>query len=303
MSALVSLFFNNLSPIFLISGSGFLIGKWLQVKPRIFSQVVFYIFSPCLVFKLLVNSQLGLSDFLRMGGFTVALMTLMGILAWLAGQVFRFERRMLVAVILTVTIMNAANYGLPVTLFAFGDDALAHATLFFITVSIMTNTGGILLASMGSSSLKQALVGLLKIPAIYALLLAMLINALGWQVPTPLMRTVDLLGNAAIPCQLVLLGLQVQAARWAGQTLALGVVAALRLLVSPLLAFGLSGIFGLQGLARQAGILEAAMPAAVLTTVLATEFDVEPSFVSVAVFVTTLLSPLTLTPLLAFLGA
>jgi hypothetical protein len=41
----------------------------------------------------------------------------------------------------------------------------------------------------------------------------------------------------------------------------------------------------------------------VLTTVVATEFDVEPSFVTAVVFVTTLLSPLTLTPLLYYMGA
>jgi predicted permease len=45
------------------------------------------------------------------------------------------------------------------------------------------------------------------------------------------------------------------------------------------------------------------MPVAVLTTILATEFDAQPSFVTAAVLITTLLSPLTLTPLLAFLGA
>ena len=43
--------------------------------------------------------------------------------------------------------------------------------------------------------------------------------------------------------------------------------------------------------------------AAVLTTMLATEFGAEPSYVSGVVFITTLLSPFTLTPLLALLGA
>jgi predicted permease len=57
------------------------------------------------------------------------------------------------------------------------------------------------------------------------------------------------------------------------------------------------------GPAQQAVVLEAGMPVAVLTTILATEFDVEPTFVTTAVLITTLLSPLTLTPLLAILGA
>jgi predicted permease len=45
------------------------------------------------------------------------------------------------------------------------------------------------------------------------------------------------------------------------------------------------------------------MPTAVMATVLATEFDVHPAFVTTVVTTTTLLSPLMLTPLLAFLGA
>jgi predicted permease len=77
----------------------------------------------------------------------------------------------------------------------------------------------------------------------------------------------------------------------------------MRLLIAPALAFGLTRLFGMTGPAYQAVVLEAGMPAAVLTTILATEFDAEPSFVTTAVLVSTLLSPLTLTPLLAILGA
>jgi predicted permease len=76
-----------------------------------------------------------------------------------------------------------------------------------------------------------------------------------------------------------------------------------RLLVAPLLAFGLTRLFGMSGPSYQAVVLESAMPVAVMTTILATEFDAEPTFVTASVLVTTLLSPLTLTPLLAFLGA
>ena len=77
----------------------------------------------------------------------------------------------------------------------------------------------------------------------------------------------------------------------------------LRLVAAPLFALALNLAFRLQGPAFQAGILESAMPTAVILTVLATEYDVDPSFVSTAVFTTTLLSPITITPLLAYLGA
>jgi hypothetical protein len=76
----------------------------------------------------------------------------------------------------------------------------------------------------------------------------------------------------------------------------------LRMLASPFIAWFLAPIMGLSGIGRQAGILQAAMPTAVLTTVIATEYDVEPEFVTGVVLVTTIISPLTLTPLLAILG-
>ena len=88
-----------------------------------------------------------------------------------------------------------------------------------------------------------------------------------------------------------------------GQVLPLILTSSMRLIIAPLLAMGLSKVFGMTGPAYQAVVLEAAMPVAVLTTILATEFDAQPSFVTAAVLVSTLLSPFTLTPLLAFLGA
>ena len=160
-----------------------------------------------------------------------------------------------------------------------------------------------MIASSGSTSLIQAIKGLIRLPTIYGLLLGILFVRLGWQLPSALDRTVALLADASIPAMLVLLGLQFVNLKMDGQFRPLILVTVMRLLVSPLLAFGLSRLFELTGPAHQASVLEAAMPAAVLNTVLATEFDSLPAFVTTAVLVTTLLSPFTLTPLLALLGA
>jgi predicted permease len=102
---------------------------------------------------------------------------------------------------------------------------------------------------------------------------------------------------------LVLLGMQLVNIRLNGQRLPLILTSSMRLLIAPLLAIALTRLFHVSIPATQAVVLEAAMPVAVMTTILATEFEVEPSFVTAAVLLTTLLSPLTLTPLLAFLGA
>jgi predicted permease len=73
------------------------------------------------------------------------------------------------------------------------------------------------------------------------------------------------------------------------------------MLIMPLIAFGLASFFQLTGPSRDAAILQAAMPSAVIITVLALEYNLEPALVTEAVVYTTLISPLTLTPLIAFL--
>jgi predicted permease len=72
--------------------------------------------------------------------------------------------------------------------------------------------------------------------------------------------------------------------------------------IGPLVGSGIAALFGLGGPSRQAGITEASMPTAVMTTILASEYQLESSLVTAIIFIGTILSPLTLTPLLYFLG-
>jgi malate permease and related proteins len=303
LSQLPVLFLDNLLPVFLVAGAGFLLGKLTLIDPRSLSQATFFIFGPCLVFSLITGTQMEGADIVRMIGFSFFIILLVGALTWMAGKAMKLERRLLMAVMLATMFMNAGNYGLSVNLFAFGEEALAHASLFFVTSAVMTYTVGVFIASMGSASMKKSFLTLFKLPVVYALLFGILFMTIGWSLPQPLERTINLVGTASIPVMLVLLGLQVGRLEWSVKYSALGLAAGMRLVIAPVLAVLFSSMFGLQGPARQAGILEAAMPTAVLSVVLSTEFDLEPSFMTSAVFVTTFLSPLTLTPLLAYLGA
>jgi predicted permease len=303
LSGLFALFFNNLFPILLVALIGFILAKVLKINPRPVSQVIFYIFSPVLVFKLITQSQLSNQDILRTLIFTMLLMVCVGALTWLLGGIFHFDRQTLAAVLITAMFMNSGNYGLPLTSFAFGETALAYASVFFVVNAMFTNTLGIVIASSGTMSISAAIKGLLKFPAIYALALGILFLQFGWKLPSGVDRTVTLLSNAAIPSMLVLLGMQLVNIKMDGHVRPLIVTSGMRLLIAPLIAFGLSRLFGMTGASYQAVVIESAMPVAVTTTILATEFDAEPTFVTTAVLVTTLLSPLTLTPLLAFLGA
>ncbi len=302
ITELLTTFANNLLPILLIGGAGFLLGKSLYVESRALGRVVFYIFSPILVFDLLVNTQLNSADIFTTMGFSMAVAFTVGSLAFLIGKLSGFERPILMAMILTSAFGNTGNYGLPLVSFAFGKDALAFATIYFVTNSILFNTIGVLIASLGHMDFKTAALGLFKVPTVYAVTLAALLNRFQIVLPIPLARTVGLASNGSIPVMIVLLGLELSRVQWSHSFRAMSISAALRLLAGPAVALLLAIPFGFHGAARRGNILEASMPSAVTSTVLASEYGLDSSLVTATIFIGTILSPLTLTPLLVYLG-
>lgn len=295
-------FANNILPIMLISAAGFVLGRQLNIDSRAIGRSLFYFFSPVLVFNLLITNELPTLDVLRIGGLAVGVMLCSGIMALAGGLALRLERPVLVSVMLTAMFANNGNYGLPLIAFAFGQEALAHSGIYFVFAALLTNTLGVLIASLGHLSLKQAIFGMVKVPTMYAVLLAMVINQTGTSLPLPFARTIGLTAGATVPLMIFLLGLELRHARWTKSLRALGLSASVRMLAGPLLGFAFAGLLGLTGSARQAAVMEASMSSAVATTNLAAEYKLDTSLVAATVLVSTLLSPLTLTPLILLLG-
>lgn len=301
-SELITTFANNLLPILLVSGAGFLLGKFLTVDSRSLGRAVFYIFSPLLVFDLMIKSRLNLNQALTTVAYTASMIACLGLIAFVLSKALQLKRPVLLAVVLTVAFGNTGNYGLPLVKFAFGDEALAVASIFYITTTILFNTAGVVIASLGRMDFKSAVLGIFKLPIVYGVILALLVRGLGFSLPLPVSRTIEIAANGAIPVMLVLLGLELTRIQWSHNWTALGAGVLAKLILGPLIALLLAGGFGLEHAARQGSVLEASMPAAVATTVLATEYDLEPALVTAIVFLGTALSPLTLTPLLVFLS-
>ena len=299
--SLLRIFLENLLPVMLLAGIGLLLQRLFNIDPRPLSQVVFYAFSPALVFNLLIKIPFEVAEMVRMAVFVVLLLAVMAGIAWGLARALGLSRTMTSALVLCVTFMNAGNLGLPITQLAFGEVTLAWATVFFSTTALAANSAGAWIAGLGRTGASRAFVGLLKVPAVYAIPLALILRSLSLTLPPLLAVPVEMLAVAAIPSMLLLLGMQLGRNGRPTRPGLLALTVSLRLLVSPALAWGFSGLFRLPPAAAQASILEAAMPSAVLASILASQYDVEPEFVSGAILLTTILSPLTLTPILHFL--
>lgn len=306
MGNLVELFTNNLLPIIIIASIGFVLRRYKKVDPRIISQLVFYVLLPALIFRLLVTTTLDAAAVVKIMTSAAIVIGVIIALSWLITRLLPITSSQASALIMAAAFMNAGNFGLSLNQFAFGIEALAFASIFYITSSVLNNSLGVYIAKVEQSSIKQSLLNLLTVPAIYAIIAAVIIRGTGWSLPVQLWRSIDLLATAAVPLMLLLLGMQIGRGglprNW-GLVGLLGLVVFLRLLVSPLIALLIMPILGLGDVAQKAVILEAATPTAVLTGVLAVKFDLEPDFVVAAILITTILSPLTITLLLYFLSS
>src|SRR5688572_6450452 len=180
---LASTFANNILPIIFLSGAGFALGKLLQIEPRSLGRVVFYVFSPILLFDLLVQNQLRLAEAAIVIAFALSFILTIGALTYVLGVLLKLERPALVAILITTMFANTGNYGLPLVSFAFGELALPYAGIYFVTTTVLFYTLGVFLASLGHMTFREAIVGLFRIPTMYAVLLAVLINTLNFEIP------------------------------------------------------------------------------------------------------------------------
>jgi len=297
----LTVFVNIILPVLLIASLGFLLGQVLTLDVRTLSRVTFYLLSPSLAFSSLSTSQLGSQSLFRIAGIAVLMVVLLWPAASWTARVMGLQGADRSAFLLTVLFVNAGNYGLPLNLFAFGESGLALAIVFFATNSLLTNTLGVYIAARGHADPRQALRKVFQVPIGYAVLAGLFLNITGLQSPEPIAKATHLLGQAAVPVMLLVLGMQLTRAAVSNQWGTIAAATSLRLIGAMVLVIALVRLFGFQGLPAKVATVEASMPTAVMTTILATEFDVQPALVTGTVLVSTLVSIVTLTALLQWL--
>ena len=293
---------NVVLPVFIVAGAAALAHLRLRFEARTLSRAVFYLFGPALVFDSLTSSEAGGAVFGQITAAVLLTVLALWLLGTVAARLLRLEGTTQAAFLVAILLMNAGNFGLSVNFFAFGEAGLSLASLYFTVSAVISASLGAYLSARGRSTVRQALRRAAGVPFVYAAALGLVFNLGGVTMPEPLAKAIHLLGQASVPVMLAVLGVRLAETFRSRQQLqhlpALGVATFMRLIVSPALAFLFASLTGLSGLARDVTVLESAMPTAVITTILATEFDSDPPFAALCVLVTTLVSLPTLTILL-----
>jgi len=299
---ILHIFVNNILPAFLIIGAGAFLGRVLNLEVRTPARMTLYAFIPCLVFSSLMQSTVGGEDVIHILTFFFLISAAVGVASWVTARALRLTQVQTNALFLSTIFLNAGNLGLSILLFTYGEEGMARGIIFYVGSALLVHTLAAFFASRGRASVRQSILNALKLPTLYAVVLAFLFREIQVAPPDFILKPIELVGGAAIPTLLFVLGIQLSRTRLQGNFRLIGVATAIRLLVAPSLAFLLAYLMGLQGLTRQVCIFEASTPAAVTAALMAIEFDCEPEFVTSVVFLTTLLSSISLTVILSILG-
>ncbi|MEQ3694490.1 MAG: AEC family transporter [Thalassolituus sp.] len=192
---------------------------------------------------------------------------------------------------------NVGNMGLPVCMFAFGEQGLALALIFFMVLSVAHFPVGILMAGGREAG---GLMGIIKMPILYAIALAVLLMMSGAVLPDFLNNAVSLIGAMTIPLMLITLGVSLYSLKVSGWGKAL-LYSLIRILGG--LSAGLLVVWWLdiEGVARSVVLIQSSMPVAVFNYLFAVRFDRQPDAVAGLVVVSTLLSFVSLPILLSWL--
>jgi hypothetical protein len=183
-------------------------------------------------------------------------------------------------------------YGQPAVLPAAVATVFVAAAMFPATVILLEGQRGGSGAQTGRTTVLAKQIALN--PMVFSTLLGLVWAIAGLPIPAPVAAYLNILAAALTPCALFAIGLGLSIEDVRSSLTASLMLAAVKLVIMPLVVYGLCLASGLDGLYMIAAVVCAAVPTAKTMYILAHGYKVEEPLVAATVSITTLLSVVTL---------
>ncbi len=296
MSGFTHILLNISLPIIILIGLGFGLQKIFNLDVRTLVKLNIYLTVPAMVFVKLYTSDLSSAMVLQILPFYIILIVALFLISQLLSVFLSYDRRERKAMGNIFILNNTGNYGIPLIDLTFSGDPIAVSSNIIIIImqNIISSTFCVYQASAGKSSTKQALLNVIKIPSIYAIALAVLFKSFNVTVPSTIAIPLDYITNMFVAFALVTLGAKLAEVKAFRNIKKVVLITAVKMLLAPVLAFGIVKLLGIEGVLAQALIIGISTPVAVNAAIIAKEFDNKPDFTAQIVFATTIFCTFTL---------
>ncbi|AKG73591.1 AEC family transporter [Salinicoccus halodurans] len=297
MSYISLVFIDVIVPILILLGIGVLLQKKFQFRLRPIANLVTYCFMPAAVFINIYHAEIDVSLLAQLFIYLALFITIMIIIGNIFAKLLKLERGEETAIKNSISLMNSGNYGLPVSQLVFSAHPLGVSVQVIVLVvqNLLTYTYGLYNLISASKSFIELLRELMKLPIIYALVLAALLKIFDLPIPNFALVPIEQLAGGFAALALILLGMQLESIQIRTFHRVIGWSLLGRLVLGPAVAFGLIYMLGMDGVIAQSLLIASAFPTSRNTATLALEYDVEPELHAQVVLYSTLLSSITVT--------
>jgi len=282
-------------PVFFVIGIGYYLGrKNPEINTDFITTFAGNVGTPAMIFYTITTTGVTLSVFTEY--FIYALIIIGGFS--IVGVIFLLLlKKDFISELPPLILPNTGNMGIPICLFAYGTAGLGVASAIASVIILLHFTIGVLLAKKSFS-----FEILIKNMPIYGIIISVIFLYFEWDVPGYLENTTFLLTYATIFLVLMSLGIALSRLKVVSWTHA-SILGAVRVIIGPLIGFGLIKFLNLDGFAAGVLLIQSCMPSAVLTYLVGSMYSEKRVVDSVAsVIVTSTVMSFITIPIVVFLS-
>lgn len=271
---------------------------------RALTDLVFFILLPALVLDVIWGAPIDITS-MKISMTALSGLAASAVIMWLVLRLYQTSRAQKGALMLAAIFPNATYLGLPVTnqvLGSWSNSVVLQFDLFACTPVLLTL--GILMAHhFGEHDhAVHPLRELTRVPPLWAVAVAMVLNLLDVPRPEIIHNALSTLSGGVVPLMLIALGMSL---RWDTMRLhylpKLLPVAVISLLIAPAIVLMVSHGLAMPQHVATAVVLLSAMPTMIFGIVICERYGLDSGIYAAAVFMTTLISIVSLTAWFHFL--
>ena len=282
-------------PVFFVIGIGYYLGKKNpEINTDFITTFAGNVGTPAMIFYTITTTGVTLSVFTE---YFIYALIIIGGFSFVGIIFLLLLKKDFISELPPLILPNTGNMGIPICLFAYGTAGLGVASAIASVIILLHFTLGVLLAKKSFS-----FEILIKNMPIYGIIVSVIFLYFEWDVPGYLENTTFLLTYATIFLVLMSLGIALSRLKVVSWTHA-SILGAVRVIIGPLIGFGLIKFLNLNGFAAGVLLIQSCMPSAVLTYLVGSMYSERKVVDSVAsVIVTSTVMSFITIPIVVFIS-
>jgi malate permease and related proteins len=269
------------------------IGFLSRADVEVINKIIVYVSLPALIFLAVQRAQLSFA-LAKMPLFAILIMLVCLAAAYGLGRLLKLSPALMGAFLLVAAMGNTGYLGFPLTIGLLGQASLVKSVFYdFGTVTLLFSLGVMAAEHYGDPEHKSNVWReFILFPSVIALIAGLILNPV--PLPAFLLKALDYVSAATVPLIMLAVGLTLEAKRIGRYARPLAAVVVIKLLLSPLFAFAAAKTGALPQPDLAVIVLEASMPAVMLSLVVGLKYKLDVEFTSLAIVVTIIVSLITI---------